>query len=72
MADRIPDYNDLHEEYEAARERRLRKYPRCSRCKERIVDDVFNDFDGDFICEDCLAGYISDNFKVKTDDYLED
>lgn len=68
----IPDYNDLFDEYEADQERRLRKYPRCERCKERIVDEEFYNIDGTFICEDCLDDYLSENFKVKTDDYMED
>ena len=72
MSEYIPDYTEQHAEYEARLERSLRKYPRCSRCKESIVDDEFYNFDGDYVCEDCLDDYISVNFKVNTEDYLED
>lgn len=68
----IPDYTDLHREYEAEQERRLRRHPKCERCKERIVAEKFFNIDGTFICEDCLDDYINENFKVNTDDYLED
>ncbi len=68
----IPDYTDLHAEHEREQERRLRKHPKCERCKERITDEKFYNIDGTFICKDCLDDYISENFKVNTEDYLED
>lgn len=72
MYEYIPDYTEQHAMYEAEQERRLRKHPRCERCKERIVDEEFYNIDGTFICEECLDDYISEHFKVNTDDYMED
>lgn len=71
-SDYIPDYTEQHAEYEARRERSLRRHPLCLRCRERIVADEFYNFDGDYVCEDCRDDYISVNFKVNTEEYMED
>lgn len=63
----IPDYNDLHDEYEAEQERKLNKLPKCDCCGQPITDDYFYNIDGTYICEDCLSDY-----RQKTDDYIED
>lgn len=68
----IPDYTDLHAIHEREQERRLRRHPKCERCKERITDEHFYNIDGTFICGECLDDYISENFKVNTEDYMED
>jgi formylmethanofuran dehydrogenase subunit E len=64
----IPDYNDLHDEYERKRESALDKYPKCDICGEPITDEFFYDIDGTFICEECLKT----EYRKNTDDYLED
>ena len=42
----IPDYNDLHDEYEAEQERKLNKLPKCDCCGQPITDDYFYNIDG--------------------------
>ena len=64
----MPDYNDLHERYEAEQERQLDKYPKCDCCGEPILDDYFYNIDGTYYCEQCL----NDEFRKNTDDYMED
>lgn len=64
----IPDYTDLHAEYEREQERRLAMYPRCSSCNETITDDVYYVINDRIYCEDCL----NDQFGHSTEDYLED
>lgn len=65
--DYIPDYTELHAAFEAEQERRIEKYPKCDCCGERILEDKFFNIEGTYICENCI-----DDFKVDTDDYLED
>ena len=65
--DYIPDYTELHAMYEAEQERRIEKYPKCDCCGERILDDSFFNIEGTYICERCI-----DDYKVNTDDYVED
>ena len=72
MLDYILDYTDLYDMHERDQERRLRRHPKCEKCKERITDEHFFNIDGTFICGECLGDYISENFKVNTDDYLEE
>ena len=67
MLDYILDYNDLHAEYEEEQERRTEKHPKCSCCGERILEDKFYNIEGTYICENCI-----EDFKVNTDEYLED
>lgn len=65
--DYIPDYTELHAAFEADQERRLRKYPKCDCCGERITDDRFYNIEGTYICINCI-----DDYSVDTDDYMED
>lgn len=67
MLDYILDYTDLHAEYEAEQERRIEKYPKCSCCGERILADHFFNIEGTYYCENCI-----EDFKVDTEDYMED
>ena len=68
MSNYIPDYADLYEDYEAEQERSLRKYPKCDCCDKRILTERFYNFEGTYICEECIEDYL-----VWTDDYvLED
>ena len=64
----IPDYNDLHAEYEREQERELRKFPKCDCCGEHITDEYFYNIDGTYLCETCL----NDEYRKKTDEYIED
>ena len=66
--DYIPDYNDLYDEYERERERRLEKYPKCDCCDNHITDEHFYNIDGTFICEACL----NSEYRKYTNDYIED
>ena len=63
----IPDYNDLHEEYEIAREQKLQKLPKCDCCGEPITDDYFYNIDGTYFCEERLIS----EYRKNTDDYME-
>lgn len=68
MSEYIPDYTDLHAEYEREQERRLRKHPKCDHCRERITDEKFYNIDGTFYHTECLnSEYLKD-----TEDYMED
>lgn len=64
----IPDYTELHEEYEATQERRLEKLPKCDCCGEPIIDEYFYNIDGTFICEDCLIN----EYRKNTEDFMEE
>lgn len=65
--DYVPDYTDLHSEYESEQEIRLDKLPKCDCCGKRIFTDKFFNVEGTYICLDCIEDY-----KVDTDDYMED
>ena len=65
--DYVPDYTDLHAEYEREQERRLERLPKCEVCGEPIVDEQFYNIEGTYICMVCI-----EDFKVDTDDYMED
>lgn len=65
--DHIPDYNELHDIYEARQERELAKYPKCDCCDEPITEDILFDIEGDIFCEACMM----DNFKKFTSDYMD-
>ena len=62
------DYNDLHALHEAEQERRLRHYPVCVECGERITDDFLFNIDGDLYHEECAKN----NFREHTEDYMYD
>lgn len=64
---RIPDYNDMFDMYDRAREAELDKLPLCDYCNKPITDEHLYDFDGDLVCEDCLK----DNFRKNVEDYIE-
>ena len=65
--DYIPDYTDLHAEYERDQERRLKKYPKCDCCHEPITADHFYNIDGTFICVTCMEN----EYKKLTEDYID-
>lgn len=65
--DYVPDYNDLFDQHEREQENELEKYPKCDCCGERIVDDKFYNIEGTYICMVCI-----EDFKVDTEDYMED
>lgn len=67
MDNYIPDYIDLHREYEARQYRELRKRPVCDDCEEPIQDEECFAICGKLICPGCLK----DNYRKRTDDYDE-
>lgn len=67
QSDYIPDYNELHDRYEAEQQRQLDKLPKCSCCGEPIQDDFCFEINDELICEDCLNTY----HRKSTDDYIE-
>lgn len=67
MSDYIPDYTDMFNEYEARQQAQEEKYPKCDCCGGRITTDKFFNVEGTYICLDCI-----EDFKVDTDEYMED
>lgn len=65
---KMPDYNDLYAQYEADREEKLRKFPKCDICGEYITDEYFYNIDGTYMHEECL----NSEYRKSTDDYMED
>ncbi len=51
------------ERHSSRQEKWLSGLPKCSVCKERIQDEIYYDFYGEIVCEDCLADYCNDNYK---------
>ena len=68
MSEYIPDYNDLHADYERYQDHRLRKHPKCDHCGERITDDYFYNIDGTYFHEECLK----EEYRKETEDYMEE
>ena len=46
--------------------------PTCDCCGEPIQDEDLYDFDGVLICEECVLDYVRENFRKKTENYMED
>lgn len=67
MSQYIPDYTDLFNEHEARQQRWEDKYPKCDSCGKRITTEKFFNVDGTYYCLDCM-----EDFKVDTEDYMED
>lgn len=42
------------EYYDAKREESLNNLPVCYECEEPIQDDACYEFDGEYVCENCL------------------
>lgn len=61
--DPVADY----ERYDADRERRLDRYPKCDYCGEPILEDHFYNINGTYYHEECL----NSEYRVNTDDYIE-
>jgi formylmethanofuran dehydrogenase subunit E len=43
--------------YDAEREEKLEKLPRCSECDEPIQDEFCYEINGELICEECMSAY---------------
>ena len=46
--------------HDAEEERWRKKRPRCSDCREHIVDDKAYYIGGEWICKDCIDSYLED------------
>lgn len=66
--DYLPDYSELHDRYEAEKQRELDKMPKCSYCNKPITEEHLYDFGGEIICESCL----NDNYRKCTISYIEE
>ena len=53
---------DFHR-YDAEKQARLERLPRCSECDEYIQSETCYRINDELICEDCI-----DNYKVYVDD----
>ena len=59
-------------EYENERNRKFIQLPVCCCCEERIQSETLYNFGGDLVCEECMLDYVRENFRKKTEDYMED
>jgi formylmethanofuran dehydrogenase subunit E len=55
------------EEYYSKQEEGLDRLPKCSECKDPILDEHLYAFGDKLICEECLK----DNHRKDTSDFLE-
>lgn len=53
----IPDNYDLWKDHEEEKERRLKRRPICAECGEHIQDEYGYQFNGAWLCADCLEDY---------------
>lgn len=60
------------EAWDSEREEKMDKLLICECCGEPIQDEYLYDFDGDLVCEECMLDYVRENFRKKTEDYMED
>lgn len=56
-----------YDRHDARQESRLKRFPRCGFCKQRIQDGYFYEIEDDFVCEECLA----EHFRRSVDDYID-
>jgi formylmethanofuran dehydrogenase subunit E len=63
----LPDYKDLAAAHDREKQKELDGLPVCSECDKPIQDDVYYEFDGEFICESCLK----ENHRKWTDEYID-
>ena len=64
---RMNDPLDDYDRYDAEIERKLARMPKCSECGEHIQDEKYYDFNGKYICPQCL----DDNHRRWTDDAID-
>lgn len=66
-----PDNYDAFVAHEERKEREhqelLKRLPKCSKCKRKILDEDCYEIGGNLYCEECI-----ENSKVLTDDYMEE
>lgn len=53
----IPDNYEMWKQYEWEKERRLNRLPFCRECGEHIQSDYAYQFEGKYICPDCVEGH---------------
>lgn len=53
----------------AAQESWLENLPECAQCGHHIQDEECYEFDGEYVCVDCVQEYIDEHFKVPTPNY---
>lgn len=64
----FPDYTELQEAYDKARDDDMDKYPVCQHCHHPITDEKLYIINDDFVCEECLKDY----YRHDTDDYVRE
>jgi formylmethanofuran dehydrogenase subunit E len=62
----IPDNYEIRRQYEDRMARRRLRFPKCSVCEERILDDYLFEINGELFCEECMK----DSFRQDTDMYI--
>jgi hypothetical protein len=73
MVIRTYDPHADFDRFDAKRERDLAKLPVCECCGEPIqTEDLFDFENGDLVCEECVINFINDNYRKKTEEYVED
>lgn len=63
----IPDNYDLYDQYEAERQRRADKLPKCCECDEAITSDECYEINDELICPRCLI----ENHRKWTEDVTD-
>lgn len=55
--------------HQAQQEAWLENLPECARCGHPIQNEDCYDFDGEYVCPDCIWEYVDEHFKVQTPNY---
>jgi formylmethanofuran dehydrogenase subunit E len=63
----IPEPYQAWDQHCEQQERELQRYPICDICDEPITDDYLIEFNGDLICERCLAQH----YRKPVENYME-
>ena len=62
----IPDNYDILRQHEDRMAQRRLRFPKCSECEERILDEFLYEINGELFCERCMK----DSFRQDTDLYI--
>ena len=55
--------------HQAEQQRWLDNLPECAHCGHPIQNEDCYNFDGDYVCPECVSDYIDEKFKVPTPNY---
>ena len=66
----IADNYDHFCSHQAEQDAWLAKRPICEECKEPIQDEYLFDFDGEYVCEECLPDYMNEHYRKSVDSVM--